>query len=105
MAKHFIFLIVLSIIAVFFRTEVAFVIHGAMNVHDKLVSLLGIVFSGGQWGQLIELGLALFIMPVVLGGIVGGVYWMFKHTMMPFLMEIIWICWFVLLTALALQAS
>lgn len=105
MAKHFIFLIGLSIVAVFFRTEVAYVVHGAIYLHDRLVSYLTLVFSGGRWGQLIELGLALFIIPVALGGIIAGVYWLFKRILMPFMMEIIWILWFILLTALALQGS
>lgn len=105
MAKHFIILIVLSILAVFFRTEVAFILHGALNVHDQLVSFLGNIFSGGQWGQLIELGLALFIMPAFIGGVVAGIFWLFKRNMLPYMMETIWILWFILLTALSLQGS
>lgn len=105
MAKHFIILVVVSLLAVFFRTEVAFIIHGALNVHDQIVSVLSNIFSGGRWGQLIELGLALFILPVFIGGLVAGIFWLFKRNIMPYMMEIIWILWFVLLTALSLQGS
>jgi hypothetical protein len=105
MAKHFIFLIVISIVAIFFRTEVAYVIHGAINLHDKLVAFLSLIFSGGKWGQLIKLGLALFVLPVFFGGLIAGIYWLFKRIYMPYTMEVIWILWFVLLTALALQGS
>ncbi|MDF1760191.1 MAG: hypothetical protein P1U40_06610 [Coxiellaceae bacterium] len=105
MVKHFVLLIIVSIIAVFFRTEVSYVIHGLLMVHDKIVHGLGVVFSGGQWGQLIELSFTLFIIPVVIGLIVMGIYWLIKRTQLPRMMELIWIVWVILLTALALQGS
>jgi hypothetical protein len=105
LAKHFIILIIVSLLAVFFRVELQFALHGAMNLHDQLVNLLGVVFSGGRWGKLIELALALFIMPVVIGSVIAGVFWLFKRRTMPSMMEVIWILWFVLLTALVLKSS
>ncbi|MDF1654804.1 MAG: hypothetical protein P1U34_06780 [Coxiellaceae bacterium] len=105
MVKHFVLLIIVSIVAVFFRTEISYLVHGLLMIHDKIVHGLSAVFSGGQWGQLIELSLTLFIIPVVLGLIIMGIFWVVKRTQLPRIMEFIWIVWFILLTALALQGS
>lgn len=104
MAKNLVILIIVSILAVFFRTEVAQVIQAVLHVHDRIVDLLASVFSPGQWGQLIELSLVLFCIPVVVGFVVSGVYWLVKRTTLPFLMEVVWVVWFVLLTALAVRS-
>ncbi len=105
MVKHFVILIVASILAVFFRTEVSSVVHGVLMVHDIIVQGLGSVFSGGQWGQLIELSFALLILPAFVGLVAGGVFWLIKRAPLPHMMEVIWIIWVVLLTALSLQGS
>lgn len=105
MVKHIVVLIIASIIAVFFRTEVSYIAHGLLMVHDKIVHVLSAVFSGGQWGQLIELSFTLFILPVIFGLIVAGIYWMIKRKAMPRMMELVWIIWVILLTALSLQGS
>ncbi len=105
MVKNVVLLVFLSILAVFFRVEIGYVVHGALKLHDLLVSYLSLIFSGGRLGQLIELGLALFLIPSLITGISAGLYWLFKRTMMPFFNEIIWVLWFVLLTALVLQGS
>lgn len=103
MTKHLVLLIILSVVAVFFRAELAYVVHIALQVHDHLVAWLGLVFSAGKWGQLIQLSLVLLLIPVVLGLVISGVYWLIKRKKLPCLMEVIWISWFVLLTALAVR--
>lgn len=105
MAKQFTILIIASILAVFFLHEIGFVVHGYLKVHDELVKGMGVIFSGDQWGRLILLALALFIIPAIVGLILAGVHWLFKRIPMPFTMEVIWMLWLVLITALALQTS
>lgn len=105
MVKHIFILIIVSVLAVFFRTEISYLVHGVLMVHDKVVNLLGAVFSGGRWGQLIELSFTLFILPLFVGAVVAAVYWLIKRAPMDRMMELVWIAWVVLVTALALQGS
>jgi len=47
--------------------------------------------------------LALLIIPVGAGIIIGGIYWGFKRSNAPWLMQITWVIWIILATALVIN--
>ncbi len=98
MIKQLLYLIVLSIVVVFFKTQFHSVINFAVYLHEHLISVLNKVFSDDKTGQLIQAMLALILIPCAVGLVVSGIYWAIKRSSMPRTMQIIWITWLVLLT-------
>jgi hypothetical protein len=100
MTKHLLALIVLTIAILF---TLPFLHTGLINfvhLHSWIIDLLSKIFAGGHTGSLIKQTLAILLVPLGLGGVLGGGYWIFKRQAMPYLLHIIWISWIILTTAI-----
>ena len=98
MIKQLLYLIVLSIVIVFFKTQFHHIINFAIYLHEHVTSVLAKVFSSDTTGQLIQAMLALILIPCAVGLVASGIYWAFKRSSLPKTMEIIWVTWLILLT-------
>ena len=104
MLKQFAYLIIASILAIFFVHELAFVLKYINEAHNMLSTQMRNVFAGGEIGQTIRHVLSLFLIPVIVAYIPAGIYWLFTRKEMPALCHVVWILWIVLATSIALHA-
>ena len=100
MVKHIILLIILSIAAIVFRTELGQVISALLYIHQQIASTLGLVFSNSPFGLIAQSVAALLIIPIIIGSIVALLFWLFKRAVLPHTMLTIWIVWVIMLIAL-----
>lgn len=103
MIKHLVVLIVFSILAVFFKDQLVYVLHGLLYIHNAIADGLGLIFSNDSAGQILQAVIALLLIPIVIGAAVTLVHWLFKHVMYPHTMEVIWIAWAILVVTMLSQ--
>ena len=103
MIKHGIFLIILSVLAVLFKTELGQALQWTLSFYNQVSSALSVVFSGDKLGLLVQKTLSLILIPLILSLALSLVFWVFKRKAMPGLAYVVWIVWTVLLTLLVMQ--
>ena len=101
MIKHIFAMVVLSLLMVLGLTYYHQVLQVLLGFHHSLVNLLGHIFAGGSIGRLLQHGLALLLIPLLVGVIVGLLYWVIRKSQCPYVVYVSWIIWIVLATALA----
>jgi len=97
MFKHIIALIILSVLAVIFKTELAVVMHWIIDWHAHVLHWLSSVFSQDKMGVIAQASLALLIIPLIVTAIVACLLWILRRKMIPFLPELMWVVWLLLL--------
>lgn len=105
MFKNTVFLIIASVIVVFFKTQVSMVLRALVWCHNELAGLLSHVFSGDNIGQIIQSVVSLAIIPLLVGLLIAAVYWMIKRGKMAYTWTIIWMVWLALLATMVAQAG
>ena len=103
MIKQIILIILLSLAAIFFRSELSHGLAGLIYIHHYIDKSLQIIFSAGHIGHLIQEMISLLILPLAGGFIVAAAFWMVKRVTMPHMMGIVWVLWLVLLVTMATQ--
>jgi hypothetical protein len=95
--KQLIVLILLSIIAVFFKTQLGYILHLLSWLHQQFTYGLGTSLGNGLLARKIQAILALLIPPLFIGLLVGFFSYIFKRRITPYLMTVVWIVWIILL--------
>lgn len=103
MFKHALIIVVCSIAAILFQSQLSHVVHWLLNMHDQLAVGLGNIFTSGPTGAMIQKILALIIIPVVGGGVAALVFFLIKKGEMPHILITVWIVWTVLLVTMVAQ--
>lgn len=103
MLKHFLALILLSIIAIFFLHQFAIFLHFIAYGHAWLADKLMLLFSNSNIGYLVSHVLALVLIPLIVALIPAFIYWLIRRGEMPHLILITWIIWIMLVTIIALH--
>jgi len=98
MTKQTLFIILLSIIVVLLGNQVAMVLGWLDTGHAFITDQLGLIFSGGEYGQMIREILALILIPVIVVIVPATAYNMAKRKTMPCMNELVWGVWLVLAT-------
>lgn len=100
--KHIFLLIVASLIIIlawsFFHAGAKILLH----FYQLILHWLNQVLAAGPLATLIKKLLGLLIVPLGVGSILGGVYWIFKRSLMPYLFHIMWVSWLILAVAVIL---
>lgn len=105
MVKQGILLVLFSIAAIFFKSELMHVLRWLLWIHNKVASWFALVFSNDSAGQIIQAILSLLLIPVIIGSVIALVYWAIKRGKMPYTMATIWVFWIILLTTMLAQAG
>lgn len=105
MAKQVILIILLSVGAIFFRTELSKVLDVLIYLHNNLSEALLRIFSSNDEGRLIQDIMALLLIPLIIGGIFGLILGLINRDMLHHTMLVIWIVWLVLLTTMIAQTG
>lgn len=103
MVKQAILIILLTVAAVFFKAQLSHVLDALISLHNTIAASLTKIFASDDDGLLVQNIIALLLIPLVLGGLVGLVFWFVKHEMMPHTMLVIWFVWLVLVTTMIAQ--
>lgn len=100
MVKQSILFVSFSIIAIFFKLQLAKLWQEIMLLNNKLSSGLTLIFSSDQTGRIVQSVVILIVIPLIVGGIVALVFWLLKRSAMPHIMTTIWLTWTVLLVSM-----
>jgi hypothetical protein len=96
-------LIALSIVVILFMSDTQTMLGWILSAHTWISDTLTQVFSGGTAGDLTRQLLALITIPIALALVPTIIYWLFKRSMFPYFMQVIWITWLIQTTALVIQ--
>lgn len=105
MLKQSILIIVLSLIAIFFRAELSHALNLLVQAHNGLSHLLRLIFADDPIGRTIQNVIALLLIPAICGLIVGVGFWLVKRTSMPHIMAVVWVLWMILLVTMLAQTG
>jgi hypothetical protein len=105
MLKQVILILVLSLIAIFFRVELSHLLNGLVYAHNQVSHLLHMIFAEGATGRVIQNLIALLIIPLAIGLMVGVVFWLVKRDTMPHIMSVVWVLWLILLVTMLAQTG
>ncbi len=105
MIKQFILVILASVAAIFFQSEIVHALNILVLGHTEMLKWFGTIFSNDRTGRIIVGVIALVIIPVLVASIVSIVYFLVKKRAMPFTATIGWVLWTVLLTTMLAQAG
>lgn len=100
MLRHFILLLILSVVAILFLHEVHQVLNVLVYAFNKISGYLSFIFAGDRIGLITRHVIALIILPVLIGLIVNVIYWAFTRRTIPGLFAIIWAVWLLLIALL-----
>jgi hypothetical protein len=105
MTKQIILLIIASVLAVMFQGQIVHALNLLVTAHNKEASSLAGIFSGDHMGRMIQGVIAVVLLPVGVGAVLSGGYYLIKKQMMPHTLTVIWVLWTILLTTLIAQAA
>lgn len=105
MLKQSILIIVLSLIAIFFRVELSHALDLLVRAHNSVSHLLRLVFADDAIGRTIQNLIALILIPTFCGLIVGLGFWLVKRGTMPHIMAVVWVLWLILLVTMLAQTG
>lgn len=103
MIKNIIMLIVLSVAAIFFQEQLVHLLKIFMTVHREIVKGLSLVFSVSAAGTFVQSVLALLLVPVLVGVLIGVAYYFIRQRHFSYTMVLIWILWALSLAAILSQ--
>ena len=103
--KQCILLVLLSIAAMFLRSQLAQLLHWFLYIHNMVANLMSGLFPGTMIGRVIQSFVALVIVPVVCGAFVALIFWLVKHVSMPHTMAVIWTVWLIMLVTILAKAA
>lgn len=105
MIKQFVLIILLSLAAIFFRTELSHILDRLIYIRNYIAQMLYLIFSNSTAGKLMQSMISLLTIPVLAGFIVAGIFWLIKRVAMPHIMVVIWVLWLILLTTIIAQTN
>lgn len=100
MIKQILLIILLSLAAIFFHSELSRVLDGLIYAHNFIDKSLGFIFSKDRVGRLIQDMISLLLIPLLGGLIIAALYWMLKRSKLPNAMGVVWALWLVLVIAM-----
>ncbi len=105
MIKQLFLLIIASVLAVMFQGQIVHGLNHLVTAHNKEAASLAGIFSGDQMGRMIQGVIAVVMLPVGVGAVLSGGYYLVKKEMMPNTLTVVWVLWTILLTTLIAQAA
>lgn len=103
--KNVLLMIVLSIIAIYFQTELMAVLKFLMYVHAELAKGLGVIFTVNAVGEVVQSVIALLLIPAVIGVLFATAHYFIRQHHFPHTIAFVWVCWAVLLAAVLSQTG
>lgn len=105
MAKQVILIVLISVVAILFQTELSHLLDILVMIHNFIGRQLHVIFSDDTVGSMIQNLISLLILPCLGGAVVASVFWLVKRVAMPHIMGVVWVMWLVLLTTMVAQTG
>lgn len=99
MIKQGLLMVLLTFLTVLLRTQLHFLLSLIVIFQGHLSGLLGLVFSSGFIGRLVQDVIVLLIMPVLVSLLIALIYWSIKRVKFKYTMSIACLIWVMLVTA------
>ncbi len=103
MLKQVIAIVVLSILVVMGMVYAQQLLQALLQAHDWIAESLTQVFSGGEAGNLTRQLIALLSVPVLVGLVPAGIYWLLRRSAFPYFMEFVWAAWLIQTAAIVIM--
>lgn len=103
MLKQVIAIIVLSILVIMGTVYAQQLLQGILQAHEWIAQSLTQIFSGGEAGNLTRQLIALLSLPVLVGLVPAGAYWVLRRSAFPYFMEFVWAVWLVQTAAIVVM--
>lgn len=103
MIKHIIALVVGSFAVILSMTYAQQGLQFMLNAHDWVAQALTEVFSVGNAGNLLRGFIALLTIPLLIGLIPAGIYWLIRRHWFPYFMQVVWVVWLIQAGALVMM--
>jgi hypothetical protein len=100
MLKHIVALIVLAVLVILATPQVHTALTALVSAHDWIADTLKAVFSGGRTGNLLRALIASLTIPLLVGFIPAGLYWLARRSFFPYFMTFVWVTWLIQTSAL-----
>lgn len=100
MLKQIIILLIASLIFILGFSYFHQAITWLVSAHNWLSQHLNEIFSGGEAGRIVKNLITLLAIPFFVALIPTAIYALVTRKWFPYFMEIVWVTWFVLATAL-----
>jgi len=94
--------LVISIVGIIWLKEIGQALSYLTQGYTYLSEALGVVIRGGYAASIANRSLTLVLVPIIVAFIPGGLYWLMKRSVMPYIYDIIYAIWLIMLTTLAL---
>ena len=103
MFKQVMVILLLSVVVIFFKNQLAHVLDWLVAAHNYFAQKLHFIFSNDRIGRIIQDLIALLIIPILCGFLVLAIGWIIKRGAMPHVMVVVWTVWLVLLVTMVAQ--
>jgi|SRR3989339_91114 len=104
MIWQIILFVILSMVITIFSIDAAHLFKWLFSLNTHVTHWFGLIFSNSAAGQLIQAVLALLIIPVIGGVIVGVIAKLLKRKVFPAALIATWLIWMALVTVICLKA-
>ena len=105
MGLQVLIIVVLSFIFAIAAKYVYQLIALLVGFHRWIGHMVGMVFSSGGLGLIIENTLAFLVVPFLIAAIVAIIYKIVKKKFLPVFMLVVWVLWLVLATAIIVHVG
>jgi hypothetical protein len=103
MLKHIIAIILLTLLVILATPQVHAVVAALVAGHDWIAETLKSVFAGGTAGKILKELIASLAIPLIVGLIPAGIYWLVKRSWFPYYMTCVWVVWLIQTSALLIR--
>lgn len=105
LAKNIILLIVLSVFAIYFQTQLMDILRFLMYVHAELAKGLGVIFTINAVGEVVQSVIALLLIPAVIAVLFAVAHFFIRQHHFTHTLMMVWVCWAIMLAAILSQTG
>lgn len=100
MFKQIFLLIVLSVVAILFKAQLAVALKFVLMVHTQIAHGLGMIFAFDKAGEIVQSVIALLLIPIVIAVLIAIAHFFIRKAHFPHVVTVVWFVWVILLTTL-----
>lgn len=105
MVKQLVIFLLLSVLVIFFKDQLVFVLHALVYAHQHVLTWLSKVFAMDMVGRYIQTVVALIAIPAFASGLVAAGSMILKKRASPQVIATLWLVWTVLLVTILAKTA
>jgi len=100
MHRHFLMLVIFSLLAVFFTTQLHFVVTSLWHLYTVILHIFDQLLNGFHYGHLIAQAIVLILLPLIICLLPAFIYWLITRRHISYFFILSWSIWLILVTIL-----